>query len=78
MTDLTHLSIAEARDGLAAKEFSATDLTKAYLGAMEAGRCLNAYVLETPEKALAMAKASDERIAKGDAGPLEGIPLGVK
>ncbi|MGL4288665.1 MAG: amidase family protein [Phreatobacter sp.] len=78
MTDLTHLSIAEARDGLAAKDFSATDLTKAYLGAMETGRCLNAYVLETPEKALAMAKASDERIAKGDAGPLEGIPLGVK
>jgi aspartyl-tRNA(Asn)/glutamyl-tRNA(Gln) amidotransferase subunit A len=78
VADLTHLSIAEAQAGLSAKEFTATDLTKAYLGAMDKGRKLNAYVLETPDQALAMAKVSDERIAKGEAGPLEGIPLGVK
>jgi aspartyl-tRNA(Asn)/glutamyl-tRNA(Gln) amidotransferase subunit A len=78
MTDLTQLTIAAARDGLTQKNFSATDLTQAYLAAMEKGRKLNAYVLETPEKALAMAAASDARIAKGEAGPLEGIPLGVK
>src|SRR5688572_6242085 len=45
---------------------------------MEKARGLNAYVLETPEAAQTMAKASDERIASGKAGPLEGIPLGIK
>ncbi len=78
MTELTRLSIAEALDGLKAKSFSATELTSAYLAAMEQARVLNAYVLETPEKALAMAAVSDERIARGTFGPLEGIPLGVK
>ncbi|WP_137392053.1 Asp-tRNA(Asn)/Glu-tRNA(Gln) amidotransferase subunit GatA [Rhodoligotrophos defluvii] len=78
MTDLTRLTIAEARAGLKAKEFTATELTSAYLAAMEAGRALNAYVAETPERALAMARGSDERLAAGGAGPLEGIPLGIK
>ncbi|MEI8145061.1 MAG: Asp-tRNA(Asn)/Glu-tRNA(Gln) amidotransferase subunit GatA [Alphaproteobacteria bacterium] len=78
MTDLTQLSIADARRGLDAKTFTSTELTNAYLGAMEKGRALNAYVLETPEIARAMAKASDERIAAGTQGPLEGIPLGIK
>ncbi len=78
MADLTQLTIAEALAGLKQKSFSATDLTRAYLAAMEKGRGLNAYVLETPDKALAMAEASDARIARGEFGPLEGIPLGVK
>ncbi len=78
MTELTHLTIAEARDGLKAKTFSATELTQAHIAAVEKARALNAYVLETPEKALAQAKASDEKIAKGEARPMEGIPLGIK
>jgi len=78
MTDLTDLTIAEALDGLAAKDFSALDLTDAYLAAMEKARALNAFVLETPEQARAMAKASDGRLASGEAGKLEGIPLGIK
>lgn len=78
MTDLTSLTIAEARDGLAAKTFTAGELTEAYLAAMEKARGLNAYVLETPDRARSMAAASDARIARGDAGALEGIPLGVK
>ncbi|MET0526746.1 MAG: amidase family protein, partial [Microvirga sp.] len=78
MTELTHLTIAEARDGLKAKTFSASELAQAHIAAVEKARALNAYVLETPEKALAMAKASDAKIAKGEAGPLEGIPLGIK
>ena len=77
-TDLTSLTIAEIRDGLSAKAFSATELTKAYLSAMEAARSLNAYVHETPDQALAMAAASDERLAKGEARALEGVPLGIK
>ncbi len=78
MSDLTRLTIAEARDALAKKEFSAVDLTDAYLAAMEVHRDLNAYIIETPEKAREMARASDERIASGKAGTLEGIPLGIK
>ncbi|MBB3929433.1 aspartyl-tRNA(Asn)/glutamyl-tRNA(Gln) amidotransferase subunit A [Kaistia hirudinis] len=77
-SDLTSLTIAEIRDGLAARAFSATELTKAYLAAMEAARALNAYIVETPEKALAMAAASDESIARGEQRPLEGVPIGVK
>jgi aspartyl-tRNA(Asn)/glutamyl-tRNA(Gln) amidotransferase subunit A len=78
MSDLTRLTIAEARDALAKKEFSAVELTEAYIEAMEAHRDLNAYIIETPEKAREMAKASDGRIAAGTAGALEGIPLGIK
>ncbi|MEP0323695.1 Asp-tRNA(Asn)/Glu-tRNA(Gln) amidotransferase subunit GatA [Bauldia litoralis] len=78
MSDLTALTIAEIRDGLAAGRFSATELTQAYLAAMEAARDLNAYIVETPEKALEMAAASDARIASGEARPLEGVPLGIK
>ena len=78
MSELTSLTLATARDGLAKKEFSAVELADAHLLAIEKARALNAYVLETPERALAMAKASDARIAAGKAGPLEGIPLAVK
>jgi aspartyl-tRNA(Asn)/glutamyl-tRNA(Gln) amidotransferase subunit A len=78
MTSLTSLTIAAAREGLKKKQFSALDLTEAYLAAMEKARVLNAYVVETPEKAREMAKASDARLAKGQGGALEGIPLGIK
>ncbi len=78
MNDLTTLTIAGARDGLKQKKFSAAELADAHLAAIEKARALNAYVLETPERASAMAKAADARIAKGDAGPLEGIPLAIK
>jgi aspartyl-tRNA(Asn)/glutamyl-tRNA(Gln) amidotransferase subunit A len=78
MTELCDLTFAEARKALAAKEFSAVELNQAYLGAMAAARGLNAYVLETPEIALERAKESDARIARGEAGALEGLPLGVK
>ena len=79
MTDLTKLTLADARDGLAKKQFSATELTQAFLGAIEqANPALNAFVLPTPEHALTQAKASDERIAARTARPLEGLPLGNK
>ncbi len=79
MTELTKLTIAEAREKLAAKAFTATELTEAYLSAIDtANEKLNAYVAVTHDKARTMAKASDERIAKGEAGALEGIPLGIK
>jgi aspartyl-tRNA(Asn)/glutamyl-tRNA(Gln) amidotransferase subunit A len=76
--DLTALGIAEARKALAKKEFSALELTRAHLEAMSQARTLNAYLIETGEQAETQARASDARIAKGEAGPLEGIPLGIK
>src|ERR1700686_1408535 len=78
MSELTRLTIAHARVGLKQKKFSAVELADAHLDAIEKARVLNAYVLETPERAQAMAKASDARIAKGEGGPLEGIPLAIK
>ncbi|AHB49385.1 glutamyl-tRNA(Gln) amidotransferase [Hyphomicrobium nitrativorans NL23] len=79
MSDLTQLTLAEARDGLKNKSFSATELAEAHIEAIGAANpAINAYVLVTPEHALAQAKESDARIAKGDARALEGIPLGNK
>jgi aspartyl-tRNA(Asn)/glutamyl-tRNA(Gln) amidotransferase subunit A len=76
--ELTKLTIAEAKAGLLAKQFSATELTAAYLQAIESAKSLNAYIVVTPDKALAMAGESDRRFSAGDARPLEGIPLGIK
>ena len=78
MNELTALSLAQARDALRNKEFSALELADAHLAAMEKARALNAFVLETPEQARAMARASDERLGKGEGGPLEGLPVGIK
>ena len=70
MTDLTKLTLAGAREGLRQKQFSSTELTRAFLEAIEAGnKALNAYVLPTPEHALAQAKASDARLKAGTARP---------
>jgi len=79
LTELTKLSLAAARKGLAAREFSSIELTEAYLAAIEqANPSLNAYVVVTNHEARTMANASDERRIGGEAGPLEGIPLGIK
>ena len=78
MTDLTSLTLAQAREALRKKEFSATELAEAHLAAVEQAQALNAFVMQTPERARAMARASDERLAKGKGGPLEGLPLAIK
>ncbi|GIL37856.1 Asp-tRNA(Asn)/Glu-tRNA(Gln) amidotransferase subunit GatA [Roseiterribacter gracilis] len=72
------LTLAEALDRLAKKDISAVELTEAHLEQMAQHRSLNAYLVETPERALNEARASDERRAKGAAKPLDGIPLGIK
>jgi aspartyl-tRNA(Asn)/glutamyl-tRNA(Gln) amidotransferase subunit A len=78
MTDLTSLTLAQARDRLCQKKISAAELIEAHLSAMEKARALNAYVLETPDQARAMAKEADARLQRGEARPLEGLALGVK
>src|SRR3954452_5388662 len=78
MTELTSLTLAEARDGLGRKSFTALELTDAHLKAIESARALNAFVMETPDQARAMAHEADAKIARGEGGPLAGIPLGIK
>lgn len=79
MTDLTKLTIAEARDALKQREIKATELTDAYLKAIEASNpAINAYVAVTADHAQEMAKASQKRIDNNEMGALEGIPLGIK
>ena len=78
MGELTGLTLAEARDRLTKGDISAVELTEAHLAAMEQARDLNAFITETPDKAREMAKSSDARRAKGEAGPMEGIPLAIK
>jgi aspartyl-tRNA(Asn)/glutamyl-tRNA(Gln) amidotransferase subunit A len=78
VTDLTALTLAEARTALRDKQTTSVELTRAYLDAIEKAKALNAYIAVTADAALASATDSDARLAKGEARPLEGLPLGIK
>jgi len=78
MTDPTALTLAQARDLLRQKKISALELADAHLAAIERARALNAFVVETPEQARAMARRADAALGRGEGGPLAGIPLGIK
>jgi len=78
MSSLTDLTLRAALDGLSSGAFSSEELTRAHIEAVEAARPLNAFILETPDKALEMARASDARRKAGEAGALDGAPLGIK
>jgi aspartyl-tRNA(Asn)/glutamyl-tRNA(Gln) amidotransferase subunit A len=78
MTDLTDLGIAAIRDGVRDGAFSAREVAGAFGAAVEKGRALNAFTVETPEHALAAADAADSARASGELKPLSGVPLGIK
>lgn len=79
MSNLRQLTLAQMRDGLKAKQFSAVELAEAHLSAIEATNSeYNAFITITRDQALAQAKAADAKLAKGQAGLIEGIPVGVK
>src|SRR5471030_2200913 len=78
MSDLTTMTLAEARDAIKAKKISSRELTGAFVAAIEKARTLNAFITEAGETALAMADAADKRIASGQMGALEGLPLAIK
>lgn len=78
MTALTDLGIAAIRDGVRDGTFSAREVAEAHVAAVEKGRALNAFTVETPEHALAAADAADAARGSGDLKPLSGVPLGIK
>jgi aspartyl-tRNA(Asn)/glutamyl-tRNA(Gln) amidotransferase subunit A len=78
MSDFTDLTLSTARDGLKNKDFTAVELTRAHIAAIEDARGLNAFITETPDKALAQAAESDARLARGEGGTLEGLPIAIK
>ncbi|KAA8383226.1 Asp-tRNA(Asn)/Glu-tRNA(Gln) amidotransferase subunit GatA [Acetobacter sp. DmW_136] len=77
---LTGLTLTQAREGLAARKFSARELAKAQLDAIaRLNPVLNAYITVLPEETvLAAADAADARYAAGTAGLMDGLPIGVK
>ena len=78
-TDLTHLTLGETLRGLRTKEFSAREVTDAYLQAIETKNPeINAFITQTPELARKQADEADARLRDGSARPLEGAPLAVK
>ncbi|MFU8881491.1 MAG: Asp-tRNA(Asn)/Glu-tRNA(Gln) amidotransferase subunit GatA [Rhodobacterales bacterium] len=78
MSDLTKLTLSEARDKLRARDVSSVELTQACLAQIEAAGALNAFVHHTPEIALEQARSADARLAAGDAPDMCGLPIGVK
>ncbi|NAZ38325.1 Asp-tRNA(Asn)/Glu-tRNA(Gln) amidotransferase subunit GatA [Rubellimicrobium sp. CFH 75288] len=78
MTDLTALTLAEARDRLRARDISAPELTEAYLAAIEGADALGAFVHKTPDLARRQAEAAQKRLDAGMSPDLCGIPLGIK
>jgi len=78
MSDLTSMTLAQARDAIRAKKISSRELTGAFVKAIEQARPLNAFITEAGEEAMLAADAADKRIAAGKMGDLEGLPLAIK
>jgi aspartyl-tRNA(Asn)/glutamyl-tRNA(Gln) amidotransferase subunit A len=73
------MTIAELAAALERREFSSVELTQHFLARIEAhDPALNSFTLVTAERALAQAEAADARRARGEAGPLTGIPYAHK
>ncbi|KQM66966.1 MULTISPECIES: Asp-tRNA(Asn)/Glu-tRNA(Gln) amidotransferase subunit GatA [unclassified Sphingomonas] len=79
MSNLTDLGVAAIRDGVRAGTFSARDVADAFITAVAAAKPLNAFLVETPDHALAAAKVADDARAAGETlKPLAGVPIGMK
>ena len=79
MSNLTDLGVAAIRDGVRGGEFSARDVADAFIDAVAAAKPLNAFLVETPDHALAAAKVADDARAAGETPkPLAGVPIGMK
>jgi aspartyl-tRNA(Asn)/glutamyl-tRNA(Gln) amidotransferase subunit A len=77
-SDLTNLTVAEIRDGFRDGDFSAREVAEGFNANVAAARALNAFIVETPDHALAAADAADAARAAGKLLPLSGVPIGMK
>src|ERR1700750_2616973 len=78
MPELLAMTLAEARDSIRAKKISSKELTGAFVKAIEGARPLNAFITEAGEEGMLAADRADQRIAHGEMGALEGLPLAIK
>ncbi|QIG80988.1 Asp-tRNA(Asn)/Glu-tRNA(Gln) amidotransferase subunit GatA [Stakelama tenebrarum] len=79
MTDVTDLGVAALRDGIRTKAFSAREVADAFIVKVSKAKALNAFIVETPDHAIAAAKAADDAVAAGETlKPLAGVPIGMK
>lgn len=78
MTNPADLTLAQLRDALKERKVSSLEATDAYLARIEKAKPLNTFITVTADKARDMAKASDAKLAKGEGGAIEGVPLGIK
>jgi aspartyl-tRNA(Asn)/glutamyl-tRNA(Gln) amidotransferase subunit A len=78
MTDLTNLTVAQIRDGHRAGDFSAVEVAEAFNANVAGAKAMNAFIVETPDHAIAAAKAADADRAAGTLKPLSGVPIGMK
>jgi len=79
MTDFSRLGVAAIRDGVADGAFKAVEVAEALNARVSAAKALNAFILETPEKAIDAAQAVDaDRAAGKPLGKMVGVPIGMK
>lgn len=76
--DIQKSTIASAQKDLREKKFTARELTEAFLAeSKKQNPAVNAYA-EIFDDAIAMAEQADKVLARGEGGPLTGIPLAIK
>jgi aspartyl-tRNA(Asn)/glutamyl-tRNA(Gln) amidotransferase subunit A len=78
MTALTDLTVAGIRDGVRDGAFSAREVAEDFNAAVAGAKALNAFIIETPDHALAAADAADAARSAGTLKPLSGVPIGMK
>jgi len=79
MSELTDLGVAAIRDGVRSGAFSAREVADAFVVQVSKAKALNAFLVETPDHAIAAADAADAARAAGETlKPLAGVPIGMK
>jgi len=70
--------VAALARGLSERRYSSEELVRVHLARIEAGRELGAFLHVDAEGALERARQCDERLARGEGGALEGVPVAHK
>ena len=79
MSNLASLSVKAIRDGVRAGDFTAREIAELFNAAVAEAGALHAFIVTTPDHALAAADAVDSRRANGeDLGAMGGVPIGMK